>query len=108
MLAKVLSAFLFLSVVTADLHPNCACHNGDSYNWRITTNACTDYNDAGYKWGGATYNGTSGRCTQANAEAQLAGKEWEAACKKIAQAGFPCADGEGTCYANPDEVRGRC
>ncbi|KAF4974271.1 hypothetical protein FZEAL_8807 [Fusarium zealandicum] len=108
MLAKVLSAFLFLSVVTADLHNSCACHNGDSYNWRITTNACTEYNDAGYKWGGATYDGPAGRCTQASAEAQIAGKEWEAACKKIAQTGFQCADGEGTCYADPKKVRGRC
>ncbi|RGP69512.1 hypothetical protein FSPOR_4616 [Fusarium sporotrichioides] len=108
MLAKVLSAFLFLSVVTADLHNNCACHNGDSYNFRMTMDACTVYNDAGYEWGGVAYDTPSGRCTQANAEAQIAGDQWEDACREVAAKGFPCADGKGTCFADPSEVRGRC
>ncbi|SPJ72648.1 uncharacterized protein FTOL_02377 [Fusarium torulosum] len=108
MFAKVLSAFLLLSAVTAKLHDNCACHNGDSYNWRMTIDACAEYNDAGYEWGGATYDTPSGRCVQATPEDKLAGDQWEDACRKIAQTGFACADGKGTCYANPDEVRGSC
>lgn len=32
-----------------DTHASCTCHNGDSYNWRMTTAACTVYNDAGYQ-----------------------------------------------------------
>ncbi|KAJ3522658.1 hypothetical protein NM208_g12767 [Fusarium decemcellulare] len=125
MLAKIFSAFLFLTAVTANLHDSCTCHNGDSYNWRMTTNACGKYNDAGYKWGGSVYDTPSGRVSKpyfnktvpnANDSSapkptqrpQLAGKEWEAACKEIAQTGFQCADGVGTCYADPDEVRGRC
>ncbi|KAL6410107.1 hypothetical protein AUP68_06518 [Ilyonectria robusta] len=108
MLAKVFSVVLFFAFAAADLHDNCACDNGDSYNWRITTNACTMYNDANYKWGGASYDTASGRCTQATAEDQIAGKEWESACKEIAKAGFQCADGVGTCYVDPDDVRGRC
>ncbi|KAM0356371.1 hypothetical protein ACHAPY_006827 [Fusarium culmorum] len=96
MLAKVFSVVLFLSVATAKLHNNCACHNGDSYNYRMTMNACTVYDDADYK------------CTQEDAEAQIAGDQWEDACKEVAAKGFPCADGKGTCFANPKEVRGRC
>ncbi|KAJ4328407.1 hypothetical protein N0V84_001090 [Fusarium piperis] len=108
MLAKTLSVFFFLTLATARLHDSCTCHNGDSYNWRMTTNACTDYNDSKFEWGGATYDTPSGRCTQITAEDKIAGKQWEAACKKIALSGFQCADGVGTCYADPDDVRGRC
>ncbi|KAF5027078.1 hypothetical protein F66182_790 [Fusarium sp. NRRL 66182] len=108
MLAKVFSAFLFLTAVTADLHANCACDNGQSYNWRITVKACEDYNASAYEWGGATYDAPSGRCVQADPEARIAGKEWEAACRKIAEGGFDCADGVGTCYAERKDVRGRC
>ncbi|EKJ77356.1 hypothetical protein NXS19_010729 [Fusarium pseudograminearum] len=108
MLAKVFSVVLFLSVATAKLHNNCACHNGDSYNFRMTMNACTVYDDADYQWGGVKYDTPSGRCTQEDAEAQIAGDQWEDACKEVAAKGFPCADGKGTCFANPKEVRGRC
>ena len=34
---------------SADLHASCTCHNGDSYNWRMTTVACTAYDNANYK-----------------------------------------------------------
>ncbi|KAM0208167.1 hypothetical protein ACHAQI_007177 [Fusarium lateritium] len=98
MFAKVLSALFFLTAVTANLHDNCACHNGDSHNWRMTIDACTEYNDAGYEE----------QCVQATTEDKLAGDQWEDACRKVAQKGFGCADGKGTCYANPDDVRGRC
>lgn len=27
----------------ADSHESCTCHNGDSYNWRITSPACDFY-----------------------------------------------------------------
>ncbi|KAF5577872.1 hypothetical protein FPCIR_11855 [Fusarium pseudocircinatum] len=96
MFAKVFSAFLLVTVVTAKLHDNCACHNGDSYNWRLTAAACTEYNDQGYE------------CAQATAEDKIAGDQWEDACRKIAEEGYDCANGEGKCYANPSKVRGRC
>ncbi|KAJ4005030.1 uncharacterized protein FIESC28_03237 [Fusarium coffeatum] len=108
MFAKALTVFVLLTAVTAKLHDNCACHNGDAYNFRMTIDACKVYNDAGYKWGGAAYDTPSGRCVQADAEAKLAGDQWEDACKEIASKGFPCADGKGTCYADPKDVRGRC
>ncbi|KAF4775496.1 hypothetical protein HER10_EVM0011159 [Colletotrichum scovillei] len=108
-IAKVASLFVLLSVASADLHDNCACDNGDSYNWRITTKACELYASKNYQWGKGTYNTETGRCVQNSASDQLAGKEWEAACREIASTGFDCADGKGLyCKANPDEVRGRC
>ncbi|KAH6970624.1 hypothetical protein BKA56DRAFT_559006 [Ilyonectria sp. MPI-CAGE-AT-0026] len=108
MLARFIPAILFFALAAADLHDSCTCHNGDSYNWRMTTNACASYNDANYQWGGAFYDTPSGRCTQQSAEEQLAGDQWEAACKEIAKTGFQCSDGVGTCYANPDDVSGWC
>ncbi|KAG5746897.1 hypothetical protein H9Q69_011002 [Fusarium xylarioides] len=93
MFAKIFSAFLLVTAVTAKLHDNCTCYNGDSYNWRLTAAACTEYNDQDYKWGSASYNETSGR---------------EDAYRKIAEEGYDCTDGEGKCYANPKKVRGRC
>ncbi|KAF4345530.1 hypothetical protein FBEOM_480 [Fusarium beomiforme] len=105
MLAKFFSVFILASVAMAKLHDNCACHNGDSYNWRLTAAACEEYNDKDYEWGGAIYNHESGRAT---AEDKIAGDQWEDACRKIAEEGYDCADGEGKCYAKPDEVRGRC
>ncbi|KAH8660551.1 hypothetical protein BX600DRAFT_523543 [Xylariales sp. PMI_506] len=100
-------ALTFAGVVLGDLHASCTCHNGDSYNWRITTAACTVYNDAGYQWGGAEYDTPSGRCT-ADSDASIAGDQWEAACKSVATTGFQCSSGEGTCFAEPDDVRGWC
>ncbi|XDG07722.1 hypothetical protein ABKA04_007337 [Annulohypoxylon sp. FPYF3050] len=101
-------SFALLAVsVRGDLHPDCVCNNDGTYNWRMTTVACTKYNDAGYQWGGSTYDTPSGRCDAASG-AQIAGKEWEAACKAIASSGFQCVDGVGTCFANPDSVRGSC
>ncbi|KAF4441828.1 hypothetical protein F53441_11913 [Fusarium austroafricanum] len=108
MLVNVFSVFMFLSVATAKLHENCACHNGDSYSFRLTMAACTEYNDAGYEWGGAKYDTPSGRCVGASGEDKIAGDQWEDACRKISKEGFACADGEGKCYANSDSVRGRC
>ncbi|KAI0594885.1 hypothetical protein F4775DRAFT_595773 [Biscogniauxia sp. FL1348] len=99
---------VYLAVsVNADLHPDCVCNNGGTYNWRMTINACTMYNDAGYKWGGSVYNTPTGRCNAA-ASSNIAGKEWEASCKSVATQGFQCVDGIGTCYADPDGVRGSC
>ncbi|KAI1043545.1 hypothetical protein LB505_010142 [Fusarium chuoi] len=49
-----------------------------------------------------------GACAQATTEDKIAGDQWEDACRKIAEEGYNCADGEGKCYANPDKVRGRC
>ncbi|KAI0886535.1 uncharacterized protein GGS22DRAFT_114782 [Annulohypoxylon maeteangense] len=101
-------SFAFLAVsVRGDLHPDCVCNNGGTYVWRMTTNACTVYNNAAYQWGGSNYNTASGRC-DANSGAQLGGNEWEAACKSVAKTGFQCVDGVGTCFADPDEVRGSC
>ncbi|KAH7128036.1 hypothetical protein B0J13DRAFT_611570 [Dactylonectria estremocensis] len=105
---KLFSTFLFLSLAAADLHESCTCHNGDSYNWRITTKACEIYNEAAYQWGGAVYDTPSGRCTKAGTDDRLAGDQWEAACQSIAESGFDCADGQGTCYASPDDVKGSC
>ncbi|EPE03010.1 hypothetical protein F503_08624 [Ophiostoma piceae UAMH 11346] len=97
-----------LASASADLHASCTCHNGDSYNWRMTTIACTAYNNADYKWGGTVYDTPSGRCTQESADSQIAGDQWEDACKSIAASGFQCADGQGTCFADPDDVQGSC
>ncbi|KZL69533.1 hypothetical protein CI238_00725 [Colletotrichum incanum] len=108
-IAKVASIFFFLSVASADLHDSCTCHNGDSYNWRITTKACELYASKNYQWGKGTYDTPSGRCVKNSDNDQLAGKEWEAACREVATSGFQCADGEGLrCVAPTDEVRGRC
>ncbi|KAM5341484.1 hypothetical protein ACJ41O_014515 [Fusarium nematophilum] len=108
MLAKLFGVFLLASLAAADLHESCTCHNGDSYNWRMTTNACTKYTDYKYEWGGATYDTPSGRCTQNSPDDKIAGDQWEDACKEIARTGFACADGQGTCYADPADVRGWC
>ncbi|WQF78738.1 hypothetical protein CDEST_03752 [Colletotrichum destructivum] len=106
---KIASIFFFLSVASADLHDSCTCHNGDSYNWRITTKACELYASKNYKWGKGTYDTPSGRCVQNSGTDQLAGKEWEAACREVANSGFQCADGQGLyCKAPTNEVRGRC
>ncbi|GKT55920.1 hypothetical protein ColTof4_11667 [Colletotrichum tofieldiae] len=108
-IAKVASIFFFLSVASADLHDSCTCHNGDSYNWRITTKACELYASKNYQWGKGTYDTPSGRCVKNSDNDQLAGKEWEAACREVATSGFQCADGQGLrCNAPTDEVRGRC
>ncbi|KAH6892635.1 hypothetical protein B0T10DRAFT_458343 [Thelonectria olida] len=107
-IAKVSSVFAAINVVAANLHDNCHCRNGDSAYDRITTLACEAYNAAGYEWGGTTYNADTGSCVKATSEDKIAGKEWEAACRQIATSGFACADGEGTCYANSDDVRGDC
>ncbi|KAH6664800.1 hypothetical protein F5X68DRAFT_279591 [Plectosphaerella plurivora] len=108
MLPKVFGIFFFSALASANLHTNCHCDNGEAYNWRITADACKTYNDANYKWGGATYDAATGWCTQANSDARIAGKEWEAACRDIAQKGFGCIDGQGKCYADVGDVRGRC
>ncbi|KAF9871037.1 hypothetical protein CkaCkLH20_11454 [Colletotrichum karsti] len=108
-IAKVASLFALVSVATANLHDNCACDNGDSYNWRITTKACELYSSKNYQWGVGVYDAPSGRCVKKTDNDQLAGKEWEAACREVASTGFDCADGKGLyCKANPDDVRGRC
>ncbi|TPX13728.1 uncharacterized protein E0L32_005931 [Thyridium curvatum] len=106
--SDLLRVMLFSSVAMADLHTSCTCHNGDSYNWRMTTLACTSYDEAKYQWGGAVYDTPSGRCTQRTDADRIAGDQWEEACQKIAKAGFQCVDGKGTCYADPASVRGSC
>ncbi|OHF04127.1 hypothetical protein CORC01_00466 [Colletotrichum orchidophilum] len=108
-IAKVASVFFLLSAASAKLHDSCTCHNGDSYNWRITIKACSLYASKNYQWGNGTYNTESGRCTQNTANDQLAGDQWEDACREIASSGFDCADGKGLyCKASPDDVRGWC
>ncbi|SPO03584.1 uncharacterized protein DNG_06267 [Cephalotrichum gorgonifer] len=107
-LSLLSAAVLLVSSVMADLHDSCTCHNGDSYNWRMTTAACTVYDEAKYQWGGTYYNSTTGRCTQRASEDQLGGNEWEDACKRIASTGFQCADGVGTCFANTEDIKGWC
>ncbi|KAH8688516.1 hypothetical protein BGZ61DRAFT_518561 [Ilyonectria robusta] len=104
----IAAAFFFFSLAAADLHENCACNNGDAYNWRMTTAACTTYDDAQYQWGGVTYDSPSGRCVKENDTDRLAGDQWETACKDAAKNGFACSDGLGTCFANPDDVSGAC
>lgn len=54
-----------------------------------------------------SYNTESGRCTSASGNL-IGGNEWEEACKKIATAGFDCADGQGKCYATTDAIKGWC
>ncbi|KAI1635812.1 hypothetical protein F4809DRAFT_650980 [Biscogniauxia mediterranea] len=108
LISSICLSLAFLAVsVRGDLHPDCVCTNDGTYNWRMTLKACTVYNDAGYQWGGSTYDTPSGRC-DANANSQLGGNEWEAACKSVASSGFQCVDGTGTCFATPDSVRGSC
>ncbi|RYP14499.1 hypothetical protein DL765_006335 [Monosporascus sp. GIB2] len=108
-LALAFSSSLALAPsVLAKNHPNCTCHNGDSYNWRITTLACKEYARSGYENSNVVYDTPSGRCVQATSGDYLMGDEWEAACRAIAQSGFECADGQGTCFAKTDSVRGWC
>ncbi|TDZ54521.1 hypothetical protein CTRI78_v006269 [Colletotrichum trifolii] len=108
-IAKVASLFALVSVASANLHDACACHNGDSYNWRITTKACELYSSKNYQWGVAVYDEASGRCVKKTDNDQIAGNEWEDACREIASTGYQCPDGKGLyCKANPDDVRGRC
>lgn len=123
----------------ADMHYSCTCHNGDSYNWRITQPACESYAQSdpavsapvqapfplpsfsspkpSFFWGrtatnsnnaqDVTYVTDTGRCTSSSGSL-LDGDRWEAACQKLAVAGFACADGQGTCYAEADSVKGSC
>lgn len=71
----------------ADPHGSCTCHNGDSYNWRMTTVACAEYDANEYpvyktlspsnttpedkhqltfpQWGGTSYDTPSGRVSKA-------------------------------------------
>ncbi|KAJ0382795.1 hypothetical protein COL922a_011804 [Colletotrichum nupharicola] len=97
---KFAAAFALLSAV-------CTCHNGDSYNWRMTTVACTEYNANEYPWGGTSYDTPSGRCYSEEG-GYIEGDPWEFACKTIATKGFQCADGRGTCFADPEQVVGWC
>ncbi|PSR80001.1 hypothetical protein BD289DRAFT_476353 [Coniella lustricola] len=99
----LLAAFVGFSL--ADMHYSCTCHNGDSYNWRITSPACAYY--APLRPADVTYVSSSGRCTS-NSGSQIDGDSWQAACQKIAVDGFACASGEGTCYADADSVKGSC
>ncbi|OBT59635.1 hypothetical protein VE04_00185 [Pseudogymnoascus sp. 24MN13] len=100
---------LFLSSSMADRHGSCTCHNGDSYNWRITTLACTKYAEAAYGNGNVAYDTPSGRCTQVTPDDNIMGDQWEEACRAVAQSGFQCADGsDNKCYANTQAVRGSC
>ncbi|KAK2037580.1 hypothetical protein LZ31DRAFT_580020 [Colletotrichum somersetense] len=105
--SKLAAAFLFVSVASANLHDSCTCHNSDSYNWRITTKACQLYARSNYQWGQAAYDTPSGRCVAASG-AQIAGDQWEDACRQIAKSGFDCADGRGHCTADPDAIKGWC
>ncbi|KAI8271216.1 hypothetical protein K4K58_000094 [Colletotrichum sp. SAR11_239] len=104
---KFAGAFALLSAVMADPHGSCTCHNGDSYNWRMTTVACAEYNANEYPWGGTSYDTPSGRCYSKEG-GYIEGDPWEFACKTIATRGFQCADGRGTCFADPDTVAGWC
>ncbi|KAH8898378.1 hypothetical protein GQ53DRAFT_837298 [Thozetella sp. PMI_491] len=106
--ALPLFAVIFAPSVLANNHVSCTCHNGDSYNWRITTLACENYAKAGYANSNVAYDTPSGRCTQASSSDYLMGDQWEEACKAIAKSGFQCADGKGTCFAETDQVRGSC
>ncbi|CAN8097004.1 unnamed protein product [Discula destructiva] len=101
------AVMLFVGAAIADTHPECWCSNGGTYNWRITTNSCTAYSDKGYQWGTTTYNDASGLCV-ADSGAVIAGNEWSDSCKATASAGFACADGVGTCYANAEDVSASC
>ncbi|KAK2055194.1 hypothetical protein LY76DRAFT_550738 [Colletotrichum caudatum] len=105
--SKLAAAFLFVSVASANLHDTCACHNSDSYNWRMTTKACEYYARSNYKWGQTVYDSPSGNCVGVNG-GKIAGDQWEDACRQTAKAGFDCADGRGHCTADPDSVFGSC
>ncbi|GME65508.1 hypothetical protein GTA08_BOTSDO05216 [Neofusicoccum parvum] len=95
--------------VAADDHDSCTCHNGDSYNWRITTAACDLYRSQNWRNGKVHYDTPSGRCTQDDGTQFVMGKEWEAACRTTAKNGFLCASGGGTCYQpDEDQIRGWC
>ncbi|KAF3764096.1 hypothetical protein M406DRAFT_71339 [Cryphonectria parasitica EP155] len=95
----------FAGVSFADMHYSCTCHNGDSYNWRITSPACSFY--APDRPADVSYVTDTGRCTSASGS-QIDGDSWQAACQKIATEGFDCADGQGKCYAESSDVTGSC
>ncbi|KAK2009159.1 hypothetical protein LZ32DRAFT_620922 [Colletotrichum eremochloae] len=107
-ISKTAVAFFLLSAVSADLHESCTCHNGDSYNWRLTTKACDLYAQKNYQWGRTHYDTPSGRCVRNSDTENIAGDQWEDACRETAKTGFNCADGRGNCTADPDQVRGWC
>ncbi|KAF4805734.1 hypothetical protein CGCSCA5_v015091 [Colletotrichum siamense] len=98
-----------LSVASANLHDSCACHNSGDPNLRITAKACELYASKQHRWGKGDFDASSGQCVKSTDSDQIAGKEWEAACREAADTGFKCADGKGLyCKAPPNEVRGRC
>ncbi|KAL1637447.1 hypothetical protein SLS56_000585 [Neofusicoccum ribis] len=102
-------AATFVGGVLADKHHQCDCNNVGTYNWRMTSKACDRYNEKGYASGLVKYDGPSGRCWGSDDANYIMGKEWEAACREVGNTGFPCADGQGTCYqTNSDSVRGAC
>jgi hypothetical protein len=76
--------------------------------YALTLSLCHNIVLTCHQWGGATYDSATGWCTQTDGNARIAGKEWEAACRSVAQGGFGCVDGQGWCYAAVSDVRGRC
>ncbi|GKT45880.1 uncharacterized protein ColSpa_06061 [Colletotrichum spaethianum] len=107
-IAKITAIFLLFSFAFANLHDSCKCRNSESDNSRMTTSACETYSNKNYKWGKSAYDAASGLCIKSSQTDQIAGNEWEAACREVAVSGFPCADGKGHCTADPNEVRGKC
>ncbi|KAF9878765.1 hypothetical protein CkaCkLH20_03665 [Colletotrichum karsti] len=107
-------AFLVLSV-EARWHYSCTCHNGGSYIWRITSNACSSYNSYIFQtWpdsqNSVRYDTPSGRCTSVGPGGNVIdGDTMERMCKETAQNGFPCANNNAhTCFAEPDSVSSWC
>ncbi|KAK7709247.1 hypothetical protein SLS57_008782 [Botryosphaeria dothidea] len=99
----------FVGSAVADKHHQCVCNIIDNYNWRLTSKACDRYNEKGYEGGKVRYDGPTGNCWGDGDGQYVMGKEWEAACREVGDTGFPCADGQGTCYQTDDsKVRGQC
>ncbi|WQF89947.1 hypothetical protein CDEST_14961 [Colletotrichum destructivum] len=106
-------AVFFAFFADARYHDSCTCHNGGTYNWRLTTKACDSERAllAQLKsWGSVQYDTPSGRCRSVGVKDLISGDDFETLCKAVAsQVGFPCAfDNSLTCYADPDAVSSWC
>ncbi|KAH7063714.1 hypothetical protein B0J12DRAFT_694598 [Macrophomina phaseolina] len=101
---------ILTATAAAKRYNSCTCHNGDSYNWRITSKACELHTQWYPGRGEATYDTPSGRCKVNDMSSGFfTGDQWEAVCQEIGKTGFLCASGSGTCFQpEASEVQGWC
>ncbi|CCF37674.1 hypothetical protein CH063_08950, partial [Colletotrichum higginsianum] len=74
------SAVFFAFFADARYHDSCTCHNGGTYNWRLTTKACDSERAllAQQKsWGSVQYDTPSGRCRSVGVTDLISGDDFE-------------------------------